>query len=373
VSYEIIEAQIEEFQQATWVADLVSAMSFGGSGTFTLNDGSTWTGATVSERFDVYRYHTRVVGGAGKLGAIVQDKFYSGNVSLQVAVGDICNEGGESIGQVAPGIILTTYQRQQGTVAAALNQLAAEFGMIWWIDRNGLVNMNTARPTSGDANGTRISSDVDASIVLVDPVSVVLGASYDSSDSTAAMKAIQHVRWRQTDKQFSAEIYPVPFLYRPPTLTVYERMYNARVDKDNGDGTIDVIVDQRFGVTAVPFFCGVPHSKTKLDGGDQVTFGFFGGNPNAPFATTTAQDTTATKQVARNGDSTQSGESDDSTFWNWMQAFMTIVQGAPIPEPGNGSPSAFQTALQAAFAASPFPSSLTGKITSGSDRLKVGD
>jgi hypothetical protein len=39
-----------------------------------------------------------------------------------------------------------------------------------------------------------------------------------------------------------------------------------------------------------------------------------------------------------------------------LQALEAVITGAPIPEPGNGSPSAFQTALQAAIQASPLPS-----------------
>lgn len=355
MSYEIIDARIEEFQQGSWIAELVSAQSFGGS--FTLNDGSLWQGTTLTERFDVYRYHTRVVGGAGKLAAIIQDKFYSGNVSLQVAVGDICNEGGERIGNVAMGIFLSTYQRIQGTVAAALSQLAAQFGLIWWIDRTGLVNMAQARPTSGDATGTRVSSDVDASIVLVDPVNVVLGASYDSSDSTAAMKSIQHVRWSQTDKKFSAEVYPLPFIFRQPTATAYDRMHNARVDKDNGDGTIDVIIDARYGEQKIPFFCGVPHSKTKFDGGEQVTVGYFAGNPNAPFAMATAQDTTASKAVARKGDGAGGGT-----------IVLTFVGSGTLGgtyTPGDGS--AQQTITPGS------PITIKEAITSGSSRISVGD
>lgn len=40
---------------------------------------------------------------------------------------------------------------------------------------------------------------------------------------------------------------------------------------------------------------------------------------------------------------------------NFMQALLQVVNGAPIPEPGNGSPSAFQTALKAVLASAQVP------------------
>lgn len=39
----------------------------------------------------------------------------------------------------------------------------------------------------------------------------------------------------------------------------------------------------------------------------------------------------------------------------FMQSLLAVVNGAPIPEPGAGAPSAFQTALKAALAAAQVP------------------
>ena len=80
------------------------------------------------------------------------------------------------------------------------------------------------------------------------------------------------------------------------------------------------------------------------------------------------------KGAARLDDEVKSTSAEDSSFWAFWTAFFGVVTGAPIPEPGNGSPSAFQTALSAAItAAGGTPSSLTGKITASSDSVKVGD
>jgi hypothetical protein len=60
----------------------------------------------------------------------------------------------------------------------------------------------------------------------------------------------------------------------------------------------------------------------------------------------------------------------DSSFWSFIEAFFAIVTGPPIPEPGNGAPSMFQTALMAALAAVK-PSSITAKIIDGTDKVKI--
>lgn len=371
MTYNFVKAVVDEFENGSWIADLHSMQSFGSSGTFILPDGSSWTGATLSERIEFDLYHTRVVGGAGKLGASLLDKYYQGNVTAQVALGDICNEAGESAGTVPAGIVMNTFQRQAGITSEALQALADVFQFLWWIDRAGLVNMAATRPTGSDATGLRISSDTDGSATITQPVGVKLGVGYETGQPTA-IPVIRHVRFLVTPQVFSAHIFPYPFLFVPPSQSKYDRHYSAVVTADNGDGTVDVKADARFGVSKVRIFCGVPGSKIEMKAGEEVTLFFLAGDPRKPCCASMAQDTNATKQVGRKGDSIGSGSADDSTFWNWFSAFQAAM-AVPAVEPGNGSPSGFQTILNAAFASAPFPSSLTGKITSGSDRLKVGD
>jgi len=58
----------------------------------------------------------------------------------------------------------------------------------------------------------------------------------------------------------------------------------------------------------------------------------------------------------------------DPKFWTWMESLHSILQGV-YPEPGNGSPDVFATAMKILL--SQKPSSLTGKITEGSSKVKV--
>jgi hypothetical protein len=342
----MLEATIEEFEQGAWVANLVTTDPF--SGTFTLQDGTTWIGAKVSESVDRGRYFTLVVGGANGLGKKVADQYYSGRVSIQAAVQQICTSVGEIFGGAQPGEFLSTYVRILGTAAEALNAIADAFTAIWWIGRDGQLQLRAARPPAATATGVQDinSADVDGSVELLNPQGVVLGALYGQTTP----QTIRHIRWRMSPDRFSARVFFVPFIFRPPTQNKYAALYNARVDSDNGDGTLNVIADARFGVTKVPLFCGVPGSKVKMLPGEQVTLGFFGNDPQKPFCVAMAQDTNVspTKKTARNGDSVQ----------------ITIT-------PANVLTMALTSSAGPVTAGAPV--TVDGMITSGSSRLLIGD
>jgi hypothetical protein len=337
-----VEATIEEFEQGAWIADLVSIEKFAGS--FDLR-GVTWTGTVVSEREEFSRFYTRVIGGKSKLATVLADKFYSGNVSLQAAIQDVCRESGESFGGAQAGVFLNKFERQRGAAYAALDSIANAVNSIWWIDRSGLVQMKSARDVGAAPKGQRVSSDVD-SILLSEPDGLTLGSTYDGS-------TVRHLRWSLNAKRFVARLYFVPFIFRPPSDSRYASLESARVDRDNGDGTIDVIVGGRYGLTKIALYCGVPGSKVKVNGGEEVQVGYFAGDPQKPFAVSMAQNTAATKQVARNGDS--------------VKVTITTAIVATLA-PFFNSPAGPCVGLPVV------PSvDVTGTITSGSDRLKVGD
>lgn len=80
------------------------------------------------------------------------------------------------------------------------------------------------------------------------------------------------------------------------------------------------------------------------------------------------------KGCARVDDEILSDSATDTAFWAMWQAFFSIVTGPPVTEPGNGAPSALQTAMAAAInGAGGVPSELNGIIDTGSDTVKVGD
>jgi hypothetical protein len=257
-----------------------------------------------------------------------------------VATQDVCRESGETFGEAQAGKILSTFERLRGPAYAALDAIGAALTLIWWIGRDGRLNMKTARASGPVADGTRVASDVD-SVELVEPENVAIGGTYDD-------KPIRHVRWRLTDKRYSAQVYFLPFIFRSPVENRYSALESARVDRDNGDGTIDVIVGARYGLKKIRLFCGVPGAKVLVRGGEEVQVGYFGGDPQKPFAVSMAQNSGATKEVARNSDAVK----------------VTIPAGSFLIS-CSGSP--------AVGVLNPAPVDVNGTIQAGSARMKVGD
>lgn len=79
---------------------------------------------------------------------------------------------------------------------------------------------------------------------------------------------------------------------------------------------------------------------------------------------------TGAKKVGRIGDEIKSTSSEDSAFWTWLSGFIAVFQSwVPVPNDGGTS---LKVALTSFFASNPTPSSLTGKITKGSDKVSLG-
>jgi hypothetical protein len=382
----LLEAHIEEFETGTWVADLIADQTFGPRGQFRLPDGSTWIGTRVSEVQDRGRFFSKVVGGNGSLGAVVLDQFYQGQVALSAVVASVCSPGpspgdqGETPSNVQAGVFLGQYMRQVGTRGEALDDIAKAAGgavspgsapMLWWIGRDGTLQMQApdtlseARPTQAPVTGTQNMDkvDVDASVELVTPSGAVLGATYG-----VGAQVVRHLRWKYTPQSFSARLFFVPFIFRAPTQTKYDRTYDAKIVADHGDGTVDVIAYRSpsegkapaFQVANVQLFCGVPGAKAKMNAGEEVTLGFFSGDPQKPFAMSMKQDATVspTKKVARNGDQL-----------TVTLAAADITALAAMFKVGPG------VAVGSTVVATPvdLPLSGTCQINGGSARLLVGD
>jgi hypothetical protein len=390
----LLEAHIEEFEQGTWVADLIADQAF--NGTFQLIDGSTWVGTKVAEIQDRGRYFSKVVGGKGSLGATVLDAFYQGKVSLQVIVNAVCasaggaKDKGETAGNIAPGVFLEQYQRFVGLRSEALDAIAKAAGgavtpgadpLLWWIDRAGLLQMQLPNATTGGRVNPKVVTgtqdmnkvEVDGSVELAQPSNAELGAMYGTP-----AQAVRHIRWSMTQDKFTARLFFVPFIFRAPVQTKYDRMYEAKIIADNGDGTVDVLAYRSpsegkapaFNVSKAQLFCGVPGSKVKMSAGETVTLGFFAGDPQKPFCMSMKQDTSVdpTKKVARNGDTVKvtlaaglvaTPSSIAGLAALLAPALQCAAPGSPCtPTPGYSSPTGYD---------------ITGEITSGSARILIGD
>jgi hypothetical protein len=291
----VIGAIVEELYSGAWVANTVDTKA--STGSFNLGDGrGTWVGTTLTETQDGGRYYATIVGGKGKLSDQISDLWYNGTNMADTIATDAISQGGEELGSSSLGVRIDAWQRKAGTLGQALSSLVAVTGGLWWIGRDGKVNVALGRTgTEVDPATVSIAStDSDGSFLLNPLTSATIAPGMTWKGQT-----IKHVRWSLTPGNLTAAI---AFAELPaPALTFdYFRTYSARVDRQNSDGTLDVIVDAKFGVSSVKWLSGLP-AKVEISGGDLVTLGWLGGDPRFPYAQGLEQ-TSGTKAAAGKGD-----------------------------------------------------------------------
>ena len=274
----MISATIEEMLRGAWVADTVDTAA--PTGEFTTADGVGWSGAVFSQSLDGGRYYARIVGGKGKLATVLPDKWYNGTSLIDQIVSDAIAEAGEVLGTSDLGTRVDSWMRKSATLGETLSQIAATMGAIWWVSRDGKVNMSSTRSgVDVPENAVNVtSSDVDGSVFLNPfPAAPVIAPAGTWKGAT-----IRHVRWVQVPENLTATLL-FHELDSPPLTWDYLRTYSAKVDRQNSDGSIDVIADSRFAVTNVKWLAGLP-GKIVVNGGDEVTIGWLGGDPRTPVA-----------------------------------------------------------------------------------------
>lgn len=295
----MISATVEELYSGAWVADTVDVSA--PTGSFELA-GSQWGGTVLSQSKDGGRFYSRIVGGKGKLATKLADRWYNGTSLADTIASDMVAEAGEELGSSALGTSADSWQRKADTLGNCLSQLTATLGGLWWVSREGKTFLAASRAGSELLPGNLVvtSTDVDGSLI-VNPntafADITPGATWQG-------KVIKHVRWTLTPGNLSAALAFLE-LPSPPLTFDYLRTYSAKVDSQNGNGSLNVIVDAKFAVSNVQWLAGVP-AKVVINGGDSVTLGWLGGDPRYPYTTGLAM-TAGTKAAAGKGDTVDAG------------------------------------------------------------------
>lgn len=348
---------IEETERGAWVADCTFASEPNGL----VSLGEDWTGTILSSRQEGGKFLSRIIGGKGGLGRPVKDRQYLGATSAKKIFESILSEGGETAGPALTDR-LVNYTKQRGTVGQALNALADTLGAEWRVLRDGTVTLY--RPVSGteldSKKYTRTGADIDgAAFLTVDStVPVTLGQTFEG-------KRIRSIRWGLTKARLEAEV-SADLTSIVPSEIDYLRTYSAKVERQNSDGSLDLIVDGRFGLSQVPWLVGLPAKVTALPG-DLVNVAWYKADPRAPYCYSTGQ-VSSGQSIARVGDSLTAG----------TLVIPTTLAGVtgPVPfqityiPPGPDLEAQVAAAMLAMTPFAPVRVDLTGLITSGQDRIK---
>jgi hypothetical protein len=287
-----ISAIVEEPARGTWVADVVTTER--PTGAFELGE-VDWTGAVYSFVLDGSRFKSRIVGGAGKLGGELPEKNYAAGVPWSTVARDIIREAGERSGALSFGGAASYYERARGSAGEALTALCEASGATWWVDRSGAVQFERSRPTSV-VDETRLSRDeldVDGSVrfVVQQEAGVQPGQSVDG-------RTIAALRWQLEPERLTVECSTVRTNLDPPKSDdFYRLMYEAKVDSQNADGSVNVIANEKFFMRNVRLLAGLPGVRVIVKPGEVVAVGFLGGNRSKPFAQCFAQSSSASKAI----------------------------------------------------------------------------
>jgi hypothetical protein len=235
------------------------------------------------------------VGGAGKLGGLLSEKNYDGGTPWATIARDIIREAGERAGTLGFSGMASYYERARASAGEALGALCDACGATWWVDRTGAVQFEAKRP-AGTVDETKLARDaldVDGSVTYVvqQLASVLPGQVFDG-------KTIAHLRWILDPQRLIVECSPLLANIDPPKSDDFYRLtYEAKVDSQNANGSVNVIVNERFFMRNVRLLAGLPGTKVTVNPGETVAVGFLGGSRSKPFAQCFAQDTEASKAM----------------------------------------------------------------------------
>jgi hypothetical protein len=251
--------------------------------------------------------------GAGKLLADVPPRDHVAGaqpVPAGLVARSICDDAGELLADGVEadldGYQLGHWTRLSMPARDALDLLADVLGLAWRVQADGtiFVGPETWPEPGGDA---LFIGWLDDDLVIYAP---------DGAPLRPGM-AVDGVQALGVEYQISASSLRAQVRYgvagdppRVPDLMLYRASYAATVKAQRDDGTLDLEADDpRLGTVllGVPFRVGIPGAKVTIPSGSRVRVGFEGADPRGIFAASLDQDRSATRPVARKGDTGAGG------------------------------------------------------------------
>lgn len=235
----------------------------------------------------------RVIGGKGGLSTVLVERYYKGGSTVRTIIGDILRECGETLASASSAALLDqimpTWQRAAETAGDALTRLAVALGGNWRMTASGEVLLVGAEtwPTVTLEHTLVPGSDALAGMYRIawpetTPDTLVPGVTFRGM----RVRYIVHELTPQGLRSEVRTIEPRGLLDRLRRARDgwYSRLWPGVVEKQNADGTVDVVIDGRFGETGVRLRHGLPGVTVLVAQGQQVLVGYEADDPKRPFA-----------------------------------------------------------------------------------------
>lgn len=297
----IVTALVSLPLTGAWHADIEVSPRQGGDGTalsgaVTLElDGLTLTGTVLRSQVDDKLIGARITGGNGGLSLQISERYYKGSPTVRAIVEDILRDAGEVLASdSSPTVlsaVLNTWQRAAEPAGEALSRLLASYGASWRVKPDGsvLIVGSETWPTVEPAYILVPGSSPAEGFYRIawrgnTPADVLPGITFLGRQIRYVVHELRPDGMR-TELRF---VEPRSLLERMRALIStdvwYAQLIPGIVEKQNADGSVDVVVENRFGLTQVPLRSGVPGLRVLVGQGQQVLVGFEQNDPRKPFA-----------------------------------------------------------------------------------------
>lgn len=238
-------------------------------------------------------YDTRIVGGAGRLSAVLRvAQFKSPNLQnvLDVAIRD----GRETLSSTASSLTTSVnfWERSSRTLGQELDAIAAAAGLEWKVLLDGTIWLGTPEWTESSIDAVDyqvLESHADTGTMLVaaeDPT-ILTGETFEGLRVGQVIHRIEPDATRTevyTDTGVDRAMGALDALIRRSAPRDLFAFYEYKVISQSGDtlelGTLDARMPD---LSKVPYRLGVPGAVYMVTAGARCLVGFLGGSEQAPY------------------------------------------------------------------------------------------
>jgi hypothetical protein len=300
----VLEGKISLPRQGAWHAELVLDGDTAPDGSVTLqivSGDNTVTLSGFAYRTGVYqgRASVRVVGGAGKLAAVVDAKYYS-NATVQTVLSDVMNDSGESLSSDVPQSLLSQslalWTRREGPTRSALDALARSLGVGWRVLTDGKVWLGAdsfpdapmfdyeLMRTIPSEGRSEIAPDAYPAGLL--PGTTFLDQHVSFVEHAIARRTTRTGVWFEDARRNDAASYLRALVEQITWPSLWLPLFPGKVNQQDDDGTLQITPDDPTlpALTKVPIRTFLPGATIKVDSDCRVLVAFEGGDPARPVA-----------------------------------------------------------------------------------------
>jgi hypothetical protein len=298
----LLSATITEPRFGVWsaVIDVDSDEAITGKVTLEI-DTVTWVGTVMKGDLHAGRFHAQVVGGAGKLATVLPAKYYLG-APMSVVLGDLMLGTGEELSIAVDDLVRTfsvaRWARPQGKASAAIKQCADEMGLVWRVLRSGTIWLGAEKWVDHKPEYDEIDRAPGRDSMLIAPTAPTLqpGVRFLTRNVSRVTTTTKGGGGLRQEILFEvpgasgrvADDIAALIASHTDNKIDYSRLYPAKVLKQAGDGTLELLPDSEKirgnGLTRVPIRHGIPGVTVKVPPGGKVLLFFESGDPKLPAA-----------------------------------------------------------------------------------------